>query len=144
MPPLWKGNGDMIAFGRTVLALVLGAPALIWVGGSISAQEPGQELPEGVTAEVIARGDTLFHGAGLCYACHGAGGGGIPGLGADLTDEEWRNTDGSYTDLILRITEGVAADKSGSGVPMPAKGGSQITDDQVRAVAAYVWSLRLP
>jgi mono/diheme cytochrome c family protein len=125
-------------------ALLLGAPLLILVGTSIPAQEPPQELPEGVTADLIARGDSLFHGGGLCYACHGSGGTGIPGLGADLTDDEWLNTDGSYAGLIQRITEGVAAGDSDSGVPMPAKGGSQITDDQVRAVAAYVWSLRLP
>lgn len=134
----------MNAYRRAARALLLGAPLLILIGVSILAQEPPQELPEGVTSEMIARGDSLFHGAGLCYACHGSGGTGIPGLGADLTDDEWRNTDGSYTALIQRITEGVVSGDSDSGVPMPAKGGSQITDDQVRAVAAYVWSLRLP
>ncbi len=134
----------MKAFGRMARALILGAPSLILVVASIRAQAPPQEFPEGVTADLIARGDSLFHGGGLCYACHGSGGAGIPGLGADLTDDEWQNTDGSYPGLIQRITEGVAAGDSGSGVPMPAKGGSQITDDQVEAIAAYVWSLRLP
>jgi mono/diheme cytochrome c family protein len=134
----------MNAHGRIARALVLGAPLLILIGTGIPAQEPAQEFPEGVTADLIARGDSLFHGGGLCYACHGAGGTGIPGLGANLSDDEWRNSDGSFTGLIQRITEGVAAGESESGVPMPPKGGSQITDDQVQAIAAYVWSLRLP
>ena len=32
-------------------------------------------------------------------------------------------------------------EESKSGIPMPAKGGSSITDDEVKAVAAYVYSL---
>ena len=134
----------MNAYGRVARALALGAPLLILLGASIPIQEKQQEFPEGVTSTMIVQGDSLFHGSGLCYACHGAGGTGISGLGANLTDEEWRNTDGSYAGLIQRITEGVPAGKSESGVPMPAKGGAQLTDDQVEAVAAYVWSLRLP
>lgn len=144
LPPVWKGNGKMNAYARMARVLVFGAPLLVLMGMRVPAQEAAQELPEGVTTDLIAKGDSLFHGSGLCYACHAAGGTGIPGLGADLTDDEWRNSDGSYTNLIQRITEGVAAGQSESGVPMPPKGGSQITEDQVRAVAAYVWSLRLP
>ncbi len=37
--------------------------------------------------------------------------------------------------------KGVTAQKSSTGVPMPAKGGTSITDEQVKAVSAYVWSL---
>lgn len=134
----------MNVYGRVTGVLVLGAPLLALAGARMPARETAQELPEGVTVDLIARGDSLFHGSGLCYACHGADGTGIPGLGANLADDEWRNSDGSYPNLVQRITEGVAAGDSQSGVPMPPKGGSQITEEQVRAVAAYVWSLRLP
>lgn len=134
----------MNAYARVAGALLLGVPLLILARASIPAQETQQEFPEGVTAAMIAQGDSLFRSSGLCFACHGPEGAGIPALGADLTDDEWRNTDGSYTGIIQQITEGVPADKSESGTPMLAKGGSQLTDDQVKAVAAYVWSLRLP
>jgi cytochrome c oxidase cbb3-type subunit 3 len=103
-----------------------------------------QDLPEGVTPELIAAGDALFHGPALCFACHGGDGKGIPGLGADLTDDEWGNTDGSFTGLIERVKEGVTGDLSSTGVPMPPMGGAQLTTEQIQAVAAYAWSLRLP
>jgi cbb3-type cytochrome c oxidase subunit III len=98
-------------------------------------------LPQGVTSAMIAQGETLFKGPGICTACHGADAKGVPGLGANLTDDEWLHSDGSYEGIVNTVTHGVASDKSSSGTVMPPKGGSQLTDDQVRAVAAYVWSL---
>lgn len=100
-----------------------------------------QELPEGVTSRMVAEGEAIFHGVGFCYACHGEGGTGMAQLGADLTDGEWTHTDGSYQGLVERIGRGVRAEESASGVPMPPRGGGRLTDDQLRAVAAYVWAL---
>jgi mono/diheme cytochrome c family protein len=100
-----------------------------------------QELPEGVTAAMIEEGEGIYNGAGICMSCHGATGEGIPNLGADLTDDEWLHVDGSYEQIVENIMTGVTAQESSSGVPMPAKGGTAITDDQVKAVAAYVWTL---
>lgn len=98
-------------------------------------------LPEGVTRAMITEGESLFKGPGICTACHGADGKGVPGLGANLTDDEWLHSDGSYEGILNTVTHGVTSDESSSGTVMPAKGGSQLTDAQVRAVAAYVWSL---
>jgi cytochrome c5 len=42
---------------------------------------------------------------------------------------------------LPQIAKGVTKEESKTGVPMPAKGGSSISDDEVKAVAAYVWSL---
>lgn len=100
-----------------------------------------QELPEGVTPEMVARGEALFRGNGFCYTCHGADGRGVPQLGSDLTDREWRHGDGSYESLVERIVIGVPAERSASGVPMPPRGGARLPDEDVRAVAAYVWVL---
>jgi mono/diheme cytochrome c family protein len=100
-----------------------------------------QELPEGVTMAMIEEGKTLFGGAGICMSCHGAEGQGVPNLGANLTDDEWVHSDGGYEGIVATVMNGVTADASSSGVPMPAKGGTSITDDQVRAVSAYVWTL---
>lgn len=100
-----------------------------------------QELPEGVTPEMVAAGEEIFGGAGFCYTCHGADGEGVPQLGADLTDDEWTHGDGSYQEIVQRIREGVSAEASTVGVPMPPRGGGRLSDEQVRALAAYVWVL---
>ncbi|UCG85246.1 MAG: c-type cytochrome [Gemmatimonadota bacterium] len=96
------------------------------------------ELPSGVTEEMIATGETIFKGAGICFTCHGQDAKGVPGLGADLTDTEWVHADGSYEKIVATILSGVT---SSTGAVMPPKGGPPLTDDQVKAVAAYVWSL---
>ena len=99
-------------------------------------------LPDGVTAEMVAEGNTLFHGAGICFTCHGQNGTGVTGLGPALSDAEWLHSDGSYDAIVRQVMEGVTAAESKSGVAMPAKGGAAITDEQAKAVAAYVYSLR--
>lgn len=104
-----------------------------------TAQMP-DSLPPEVTAGMIEAGAAIYAGAGLCAACHGADAGGT--VGPNLKDDEWVHGDGSYESIVRRILEGVAADKSESGTPMPPRGSGSLSDDQVRAVAAYVWSLR--
>ncbi len=108
-------------------------------GGEAAAQD--EALPEGVTPEMVAQGKEIFAGVGLCYVCHGGDGTGMPGMGANLTDDEWVQGDGTYEGIIQTIMTGVDVDKSTTGTVMPPKGGSSITDDQVKAVAAYVYSL---
>jgi mono/diheme cytochrome c family protein len=103
---------------------------------------PAGELLPGVTQAMVDEGKTLFHGAGICYTCHGQNGVGVTGLGPALGDAEWLHSDGSYDAIVSQIIKGVTATESKSGIMMPAKGGSAITDDQVKAVAAYVWTLR--
>jgi mono/diheme cytochrome c family protein len=100
-----------------------------------------QELPAGVTAAMVAEGKTIYAGAGICSSCHGPAGEGIPNLGANLGDGEWLHSEGDYEGIVQTVMTGVTADKSSSGVPMPAKAGTNITDNQVKAVAAYVWTL---
>ncbi len=100
-----------------------------------------QELPEGVTEEMVTQGETIYAGAGICSSCHGPVGAGVPSLGADLTDAEWLHSDGSYEGVVKSVMEGVTAQASSSGIPMPAKGGTKISDDDANAVAAYVWTL---
>ena len=119
--------------GRTIIA----AAALVALAGTASAQD----LPDGVTAEMVEAGATLFNGAGLCMACHGPDGKGNSGLAADLTDSEWIHSDGSFEKIVEGIMAGVDPSKSTNGIAMPPRGGSALTDEQVRAVAAYVWTL---
>jgi mono/diheme cytochrome c family protein len=97
------------------------------------------QAPAAVTPAVIAQGDSIFHSKGNCYACHGANAQGA--VGPNLTDAEWIHSDGSYDAIVKQVTTGVTKEESKSGIAMPAKGGSSITDDEVKAVAAYVYSL---
>ncbi len=74
-------------------------------------------------------------------ACHGTDAKGIPNLGADLTDQEWIHSDGSFEGILKSIIDGVTSDKSTTSTVMPPKGGSRISPEQLKAVAAYVWSI---
>jgi len=97
------------------------------------------DLPEGVTAAMVAEGETIFGGAGICFTCHMEGALGGPSA-PNLTDEEWLNIDGSYESIVSNIMTGVSEPKEYPGLMLP-KGGTTITDEQVQAVAAYVWTL---
>jgi mono/diheme cytochrome c family protein len=115
------------------------ALAALAVASPAQAQDKGDALPDGVTAEMIAKGRTVFGGAGLCYACHGKEAKGS--VGPDLTDAEWLHSKGTYPEIVAQILKGVPKEESKKGIAMPPKGGSSISDDDVKAVAAYVWSL---
>ena len=122
---------------RTRLGLLVAAFALLGAG-SAAAQEKAA-APAGVTPAAIAKGDTVFHKSGLCYACHGSNAEGS--VGPSLVDAEWLHGDGSYDMIVATVTSGIPAEKAKKGIPMPPKGGSAITEDEVKAVAAYVYSL---
>lgn len=109
------------------LAAVLGARPIV------------AQAPAAVTPAAVAQGDSIFHSKGNCYACHGANAQGA--VGPNLTDAEWIHSDGSYDAIVKQVTTGVPKEASKSGIMMPPKGGSSITDDEVKAVAAYVYSL---
>lgn len=117
------------------LGLVLLAAALI---GTNPAAAQGK-APAGPAPALAQKGDSIFHGPGLCYACHGANAQGA--VGPNLTDSEWIHGDGSYDMIVATVTSGIPKEKAKNGIPMPAKGGSSITDEEVKAVAAYVYSL---
>jgi mono/diheme cytochrome c family protein len=109
------------------------------LGTAMPAHAQNLKLPDGVTQAMIDQGKTIFLGDGLCLTCHGQDGGGTP-VGPDLTDVTWLHVDGSFDAIVNLINTGVAQPKEAM-VPMLAKGGSSISAEQVRAVAAYVWSL---
>ena len=96
-------------------------------------------LPDGVTTEMVAEGQSIFHGAGICYTCHTQGGQGGP-LAPDLTDDAWLNIDGEYESIVEVVNTGVAQPVEHPGQMQP-RAGMPLTDDQVRAVAAYVFAL---
>ena len=115
------------------------AVALALVLLVVSAPVKAQSVPEGAPQAMVDKGNEIFHKTGLCYACHGQDGKGL--VGPNLTDDVWIHIKGTYPEIVTSIIKGVTKEESKSGVPMPARGGSTISDDDVKAVAAYVWSL---
>jgi glucose/arabinose dehydrogenase/mono/diheme cytochrome c family protein len=103
-----------------------------------TADVAGLPVPGGATKEMVAAGERIFGGA-TCTGCHGANAKGTP-LGPDLTDTQWLWGDGSYAAIAKTITTGVPQPKQYRS-PMPPMGGSQLSADQVSAVAAYIWGL---
>ena len=137
------GGGDAAAESDAVAETPTAQAAVVEASDNVEtpAADAMQELPEGVTPAMVEEGKGIYNGAGICMSCHGPTGEGIQNLGANLVDDEWIHIDGSYESIVENILNGVTAQESSSGVPMPAKGGTAITDEQVRAVAAYVWTL---
>jgi mono/diheme cytochrome c family protein len=123
--------------------------SLCWCAAGVfavgSAQEPASQEPSPTPAR-LALGDSVYHGrvgGALCFVCHGPTGKGVTGTGPDLTDNEWLNADGTVASIEKVIAEGVEKPKK-HPAPMPPKGGGQLTDSQIKAVAAYVYSLSHP
>jgi cbb3-type cytochrome c oxidase subunit III len=127
-----KKNNDEAAATDTTSAAPAAAPAPAPVPTAAA-------LPAGATQEMVTQGDQIFHSNGNCYTCHGADAKGTA-LAPDLTDAKWINVGGTYDEIQSTVKKGVPQPKEHPG-PMPPMGGAQLTDDQVKAVAAYVWSL---
>jgi mono/diheme cytochrome c family protein len=102
--------------------------------------------PSGATAAMVALGDSIFHGevaGGKCSSCHGYDARGGP-RGPTLRKHEWRTGDGSYEFLQARILMGSAEPERPYPSPMEVHGGADLTPDQVKAVAAYVYAISRP
>jgi cbb3-type cytochrome c oxidase subunit III len=131
----------------SIVALLLGASASAAVAQSTpenasTPKTPPAEASAGaapVTPELIAQGEKIYQSAGLCYACHGSNAQGS--VGPNLTDSEWLHSKGTFEEIVEQITKGVPKEQSKSGIPMPPKGGSTIGEEEIKAVAAYVYSL---
>jgi len=93
---------------------------------------------------MVAQGDSTFH-ARNCARCHGADAKGAQN-GPPLITTNFLHVNGSYDDFVRLITEGVPLDKikdKSHAQPMRPRGGGAppLTDDGVKAVAAYIYSL---
>jgi mono/diheme cytochrome c family protein len=109
--------------------------------GSMNMASSG--LPAGVTAQMVAAGDSLFNAPKSCNGCHGHGG--VDGRnGPNLTTGTYEHIDGSYAAIVKIVTSGIPkADikHPEHRFPMRPRGGHDYTDEQVANLAAYVWTL---
>lgn len=98
--------------------------------------------PKDITPQMLALGDSLFHGligATSCQSCHGADGAQAT-VAPNLTDAEWLHSDGSWAGIYKTVQEGVSAPKQFTSM-MPPDGGVPMTEEHRRAVTAYVYKL---
>jgi mono/diheme cytochrome c family protein len=95
--------------------------------------------PAGASAADVSEGQKIFAATGNCFTCHGPSAGGTA-LAPALNDKQWLNIDGSFAAIQTVVTNGVPTPKQFPAA-MPAKGGAPLTDQQVKQVAAYVYSI---
>lgn len=143
---------------RRILALSVAAVALAacasgtgggtGAGGAPAAKAAAApKLPAEVTPANVALGDSLFNNGG-CMRCHGAKGVGAAN-GPVLADDKWDQlTTGSFEEIRALIVSGVPKEKikvTTRPNAMGARGGRMaLTDAQITAVAAYVYTLSRP
>lgn len=96
--------------------------------------------PLQVTDSAVARGREIFHGVGSCSTCHGLEGVGTDS-GAPLAQGVWLHGEDTFEGILTRVVHGIPGDVSTRGTTMPMRGWSTLSDQQVRDVAAYVWTI---
>jgi mono/diheme cytochrome c family protein len=126
---------------RVRVGVLIGILLLGWNMPRRALGQVPATLPEGVTAAMVTQGKKLFHGKALCVACHGDAARG--GVAPSLRDSLWLHSMGGYTDIVAQIRRGVPAESTATKLAMPPLGGARLSDQEIGAVAAYVWSLRL-
>jgi glucose/arabinose dehydrogenase/mono/diheme cytochrome c family protein len=112
--------------------------------GAAANAKNNSAVPPGATPAMVSLGKRIYLGqvgGAPCTACHDNNGKGTT-LGPPLTgkNKKWLWSDGSFAGIAKTITDGVSQPKDYRS-PMPPMGGAQLTPAQVKALAAYVWSL---
>jgi mono/diheme cytochrome c family protein len=98
--------------------------------------------PAGGAAGQVEEGRQVFAGAGICFTCHGQNAQGTP-LGPNLADGQWlwvEEGPNFQAELANVIRAGVPQPRE-YPAPMPPRGGANLSDQQIDAVAAYLISL---
>ena len=122
---------------NTTRADVLDIPGL--VAAAPAAPAAPVALPAGVSQADFDAGQQLFAAGGNCFSCHAMDASGGP-LGPNLRDGEWLHSDGSIDGIAQTIQVGVAQPIQYPAA-MPAMGGAQLSPEQVRQIAAYIYAL---
>jgi len=93
-------------------------------------------MPAGTDIEMARDGQRLF---AVCAVCHGSDAAGTQ-LGPALNDSVWIHGSGSVEEIAAIIRSGIA-DPEEFEIPMPVMGAGDFNDEQIRALAAYVYAL---
>jgi mono/diheme cytochrome c family protein len=95
------------------------------------------ELPAGVTPQMVSTGQQLY--GTVCVACHGVAGSGSA-LGPAMNDQTWIHIGGEFEEIVQITAAGVARPQQ-YPAPMPPMGGGNFSQEQLRAIGAYVYAL---
>jgi mono/diheme cytochrome c family protein len=115
------------------------APAAL----SLDRFQPKQlpPLPQGVTLDMIRAGDSVFHNAGGCIACHGLDAMGLPDKG-DALSLGLHFIPEVPAAIDSLVTAGIPEAVTRSSIAMPPRGAaSNLSAEQIREVSAYVWAI---
>ncbi len=113
--------------------------------GAARAQEPAAvTVPDSIPPAPVLAGSDLYNG-GSCVGCHAVAGVGTGRRGPDLADVEWLHSEGDFDGIFRTIMWGVPMDRMKAVTPRPfemhPRGGMNGDREQLKALAAYVWSL---
>jgi mono/diheme cytochrome c family protein len=112
---------------------------------SVACHHPVVDAPPpAFRSALVAHGDSVFHGR-ACARCHGPDAKGTAN-GPSLLGPTFLHIKGGYSEYVRIITAGVPADSikdKSHRLNMQPRGGNQnpLNDEDIRAVAAYVYSL---
>jgi mono/diheme cytochrome c family protein len=129
-------DSDPRRSGSAVSALLLAVAMLMFGGATAFALHQGTAQPDttAITPAMVDLGRAIFHGKGMCKACHGEkleGGQIAPTLKAHA----WRDAkNGEFAAIYYVATHGVP-----STLMVSHPGG--ISNAEALAVASYVWSV---
>jgi cytochrome c(L) len=115
-------------WARLALVLLFSQFAIV---AAEEAAQPKKLNPYTGNPEAITEGRALYLQMG-CSGCHGVGGGG--GMGPALLDNEWQF--GSDDETLSKLIKGEIPQQT-----MPSVFGSQLNDDDVWKILAYVRTL---
>ena len=122
---------DSLFVGANAAFAVLALSATLSrdLGSQSVLPETGQ-----ITKAMVNSGRDVFHGAGTCFACHGAELEGTP-IAPTLQKHAWKDAkDGTLPEIYRVVTHGV------DGTAMVSHPGG-ITDAQAVYAAVYVYSV---
>lgn len=136
----------LAACSRGSTSGAVGTPSAVMAAAATPA---ALVMPAGVTPAMITRGDSLFN-ANACSRCHGkAGAGGQNGpVLVKNAENPWLHSTGKYEEIVATITAGVPKEKLKDQTRLfqmnPRGSNPPLNDDQIKAVAAYIWKLNHP
>lgn len=143
---VYRGGGDAQA---VMPCTTLSASELTHAaaGGSTAPGAAPAHLtpPPGASRSELELGAQVYagrQGSAACTGCHGSDGRGSA-QGPDLTSGHYLWGDGSPAAIEKVIRSGVPAPQR-FREPMPAMGGAELSEAQLRSLAAYVWALGHP
>ena len=117
------------------------APAILGILSMLGgARLSAQARPAGVTDSVLEAGRVIYLGSGQCARCHGEHGEGTE-EGEALSSGTWKLGSGDYEWLPSIIRHSGVAARGRDVDPLPMRGPTLLLPEEVRAVAAYVWSI---